>query len=725
MAATKNPDDGGVGNAILTILNDIVGWTPSKVHIAGIPQGWMKFAYKIAKAVAAETAEADQLSQQFYAVLGANGTVGGNLGGGTVGSGALKPGSYGGYTIDSAQCQIAIIVYNTAVQMGGSSRDAAVGIMTAMDESALGANPATNSGGGGSYGIFQQRPQDGWGTARQCSNPSYASRAFFERLLKISNRNSMTLWMEAQTVQRSATSDGSNYERFANFGTQVAGVLASNGGSGKGGSGKNKGNSSSSVSNTLSFQQLGSQWKGGHASGSQLLQTALNLVQSHPHIPYQLGNDSPPNTPAGQITALDCSSFVQWAIFQTAGGLDGCPRTSEDQSAWCQAKGKIISADQGMNIPGALMYIGSPGSASHTEISLGDGQHTVGAHHSGTYCGVVESKGYWTCAGIPPALDYSGTPGTGAGAGGGGDGFQLEPSNQQPWYNPHDPFDRLFGSAPWAPQFDTDSAVIAAAFTGPRALLPDSPLLPYIKNLVSSTLRAFSSAPNGDFISWFPDYYGLWGTAAIMRVEPVELQDFSVYWDDTNFVTHQYTAAPPAAGLNLASATMENVGPVIAVTTTGIATIDIPGIMYALFGLEPTKADAQKFIDYVYTRFGARPDYEQLPGVVGPQGEFFSALYLFMQNWAYQYNSDISLTFMPELWPGMLIQIAEFGFQAYITTVTHSFQFGPGGFFNTTVNIAAPARLSGRDGDSSGNLIGLPIAGGLVGQPSLPSKGGR
>jgi hypothetical protein len=167
------------------------------------------------------------------------------------------------------------------------------------------------------------------------------------------------------------------------------------------------------------------------------------------------------------------------------------------------------------------------------------------------------------------------------------------------------------------------------------------------------------------------------------------------------------------------------VGPVIALTTTGVATIDIPAIMYALFGLEPTKAQAQKFIDFVYKRFGARPDYEQLPGAVGPSGEFFSALYLFMQNWAYQYNSDIELTFMPELWPGMLLQIPTYGFQAYCTTVTHSFQYGPGGFFNTTVNIAAPARLPGRNGDSSGNLIGLPIAGGLAGQPALPGAGGK
>lgn len=715
MAAVKNPDDGGVSNAVLTILDNVVGWPPSKVHIAGIPQNWMKFAYKIAKAVAAETAQADQLSQQFYSVLGGNGMIGGLTGGNTVTSTALKPGTYGNVALNASQCGFAVLIYNVCVQMGGSANDAAIGIMTAMTESLLSNPPGGNAD---SIGLFQQRPSQGWGTPAQLANPNYAARAFFAALFKVTNRGQMTMWQAAQTVQRSAFADGSNYEPNAAMGTQVVSVLSNAGGA-------------QSLSTSPVQQQTGRQGLSGKASGSQLLQTATTLVTNFPTIPYQEGGDSPPGTPASQITFLDCSSFIQWCVFQTLGNLGptgGCPRTSQDQSAWCQAHGRIVTATQGMNIPGALMYVGQPGSAVHTEMSLGDGQHTVGAHHTGTYASINQSAGAWTVAGLAPGFDYSGTPGTAPGAGGISPntnvGFQLTPASTQPWYNPHDQFDRLFGQTPWVPSFDTDAAAVASAFTGPRALLPDTPLLPYVANLVNSTLRAYSSAPNGDFIAWFPDYYGLWGTAAIMQIEPVELQDFTVFWDDTYLVTHQFTAAPPALGVNLSTATMANVGPVIAVTTSGIASIDIPGIMYALFGLEPTKADAQKFISFVLSRFGARPDYQQLPGVVGPQGEFFSALYLFMQNWAYQYNADISLTFMPELWPGMLLRVPEFGFQAYVTTVTHAFQFGPGGYFTTTVNIAAPSRLPGRAGDSSGFLIGLPIAGGLGAQPTIPSRGG-
>lgn len=723
MAATKNPDDGGVSNAVLTILNNVVGWPASKVHIAGIPQQWTAWAYKIAKHVAADVAEADALAQQFYAVLGANGTIGGVLQGGMAASGALKAGSYGGYTIDSQQAGYAVMIYNTAVSLGGTTRDAMVGIMTAMTESSLQNLPG---GSADSLGLFQQRPSQGWGTIAQIMNPQYAARTFFQRLLALGNRNTLSPQMEAQSVQRSGTPDGSNYARYQNFATQIVNVLANGGSTG-------------SLSNVPSFQSLSSQWKAQKGTGYQLLQTAINLVTNNPSIPYQFGGDSPPN--ASTPTQLDCSSFVQWNIFHTLGTLGGCPRTSQDQSAWCRSSGRIVTAQEGLNIPGALMFHGPVGAAEHVEISCGTGHQTVGAHYTGTYCGVVQgSPSYWSYAGLPPGLDYAGTAGksaalsgvpgsTSAGTPGAATqtGVQLDPASSFPWYNPSDPFDKLFGSSPWVPQFDIQDAGISEALTGVRAMLNDQPLLPYLKNLLASTMRSFCSAPNGDMIAWFPDYYGIWGTAAVMQIEPIELMDFTVYWDDSYFVTHQYTVAPVSQNnvVSLSSGSVAALGPLQAVTTDGIATIDIPSIMYALFGLEPTKAQAQKFIDFIYKRFGARPDFQEMPGVVGPQGEFFSALFLFMQNWAYQYNADIPVTFMPELWPGMLAQIPAFGFQAYMTTVTHNFSFGHGGGFSTTINIAAPARLPGSGNNSGGQLIGLPVAGGLLGNPSLPSQGGK
>jgi hypothetical protein len=743
MASAANPDDGGTSAAVLAVLQNVVGWPASKVHIAGMPQGWATWAYSIAQAVKADTASADALAQQLYAALNAGGTVGGVTGGGvTVPSGALKAGTFAGQALTSAQTQTATLIYNTVIQMGGTPNDAIVAIMTAYQESRLGANTGSDPS---AVGLFQQNPAMGWGSASQVANPTYATQAFTKVLLGITTRSSMTDAQQAQAVQRSA--NGSLYAQWQTMATDIVNSLNSAG--------------TSSVANTPAAAATAAT-KTGKATGAQLLGTALSLVQSH-SVPYQEGGDSAYNSVIP--TLLDCSSFTQWVYYHTLGTLGSMPRTSQEQSTWATE----IPVAQALNTPGALLFYGTPGTSTHVEISVGTGSSSVGAHTTGTFAGVTGAGPYsnanpygYAFGGLAPGIDYSGTPGTspalsavpanGAAMAAGSpaaasaatsttpgaqlanEPLQVTPSSTEPWFNPNDKFDALFGSNPWIPSFDSDSMNIAEILTGPRAFMADSPLLPYLKNLFASCMRSYCSAPNGDVMAWFPDYYGIWGTAAVMQIESIELQDFTVYWDDSNLVTHQFAVAGPGQQIDLGSGQVSSISIssptgeqslpqdlLLAMTTMGIASIDTPAIMHALFGLDATTAAAKKFTDYVYARFGARPDLEQMPGLIGPQGEFFAALFLFMRSWAYQYNADVPMTFMPELWPGMLIQVPEFSFQAYCTTVTHSFQMGEGGFFNTTVNIAAPARITGSGNDSGGQLIGLPVAGGLVSGTATPN----
>jgi hypothetical protein len=745
MASAKNADDGGTAAAVQAVLQNVVGWPAANVHIAGMPQGWSTWAYKIAQEIKADAAGADALAQAFYAALGAGGIVGGVTGGGvTVPSGTLKAGTFAGQALTAAQTAVATTIYNVVMQMGGTANDAVVAIMTAYQESRLGANEGSSAS---AIGVFQQNPADGWGTAAQLANSTYAAQAFTKTLLKLTSRSTMTDAQQAQAVQRSAYADGSPYAQWQPMATAIVTKLSAAG--------------SSSAANIPS-SAANSATKTGKATGAQLLGTALNLVNSY-SVPYQEGNDSAYSVAVP--TLLDCSSFTQWVYYHATGSIGSMPRTSEAQSSWVT----VISAQTALNTPGALLFYGSPGSSSHVEVSCGTGNNSVGAHTTGTYASVTGAGVYsnanpygFAFGGLAPGIDYSGTtgataayksvPANGAALAAGSPasasasssvspssqlangGLQVTPASTQPWYNPADPFDALFGSSPWLPTFDSDSMNIAEILTGPRALMADSPLLPYIKNLFGSCMRSYCSAPNGDLIAWFPDYYGIWGTAAVMQIESIELQDFTVYWDDANLVTHQFVVAAPAQQIDLGSGQVSEISItsstgdqsipedlLFAMTTMGIASIDIPAIMYALFGLDPTTAAAKKFTDYVYKRFGARPDLEQLPGLVGPQGEFFAALFLFMRSWAYQYDADVPMTFMPELWPGMLLQVPDFSFQAYVTTVTHSFQMGEGGFFNTTANIAAPARIPGSGNDSGGQLIGLPIAGGLVSGTNLPN----
>lgn len=244
---------------------------------------------------------------------------------------------------------------------------------------------------------------------------------------------------------------------------------------------------------------------------------------------------------------------------------------------------------------------------------------------------------------------------------------------------------------------------------GPRAMMNDEPILPYIANLLAACMRSWCSAPNGDFIAWFPDYFGIWNSAAKMVVQPIELMDFTVDWVDQEIVTHQYVVGTPMATIDSDTASVtgspDSTGYNWILTTSGIATMDFPNIFNAIFG-EP--ASAQFITDYL-SRFGARPNMVTMPIITQGAPEFFMALYLFMQHWANQFQCNVPMTFMPELWPGMLLTLPTYGFQAYIQSVTHTFQFGPGGGFYTTAQVCAPARTTG---GSRTDVFGmLPLAG--------------
>lgn len=713
-SGTGQTSDGGMTNVVLSILKNVVGWPESKAHIAKIPDDWFKVAYKIAEAVNKTAAESDQLAQQFFQSLGGAGTVGTN--GGQSSSGSLT-GNYGEFN-GADQKTNAATIYNTGRSMGATDRDNIIALMTAMQESTL---HNLTHGDRDSIGLFQQRPSQGWGTVAQILDPVYASKRFFTALFNIGNRDQMTTSQAAQAVQRSAFPQA--YAKWEGVATQMVADLKKSGGI-----------------NPITSSGVPGANAIGTTSNKQIVQVAKDLVTTYPTIPYteKYGGTQVSIISMNPPPGLDCSSFQQAVVLRSLGGLYGFPRTSETQLPACRE----IPVDVALKTPGALLFKGSP--PFHVEMSIGDGKNAVGAHHTGTFASIeATSAAYWDHGGLIPRVDY-GKLGQGDGSTGGGlttgtpgssaansSSIYTDQYSNTPGYNPNDPFDRLFGDTAWgalAAQKSDPAYIISQSLTGVKSLLNDQPLLPYLKNLFSSGMRSFSSAPNGDLISWFPDYYGLWGTAATMTLQPIEIKDFSVDWDDSFFVTHQFTATTPQGGagqnvLDLSTGQVSSqasaaLDPLVVAQslsyTRGIASIDIPALMYALFKISPTTAQAANFAKFIYQRFGARPDFQSLPNLVGPSAQFFAAIYFFMRQWAYQYNADIPLTFMPELFPGMLVKIPAFSFQAYVNQVTHTFQMGDGGYFNTTINISAPAKLNDT-GAAANVLIGLPRAGGLLG----------
>lgn len=265
----------------------------------------------------------------------------------------------------------------------------------------------------------------------------------------------------------------------------------------------------------------------------------------------------------------------------------------------------------------------------------------------------------------------------------------------------------LFRGDEWYDTVDPHSQ--SDLLSGKRALMNDEPVIGVFKTLMGASMREFRSAPNGDFIAWFPDYFGQYGTAGKLIVEPLETSDFSVRWADKDLKTHQFvTTSLPVGGA------FPSVGAIEAwqrYSTHGIASVDFPDLMAALFDFDDRSvwSDSRALLQ----RFSARIAVEEAPFLVDQQAAFWYAVHKFQRNWAEQFKAAVPLSFLPELYPGMLVRFPWLGLQMYCDAVTHSFSLsdpggGPGLGFSTDATLIAPSRLEG--GVHPTITDGLPLA---------------
>ena len=101
---------------------------------------------------------------------------------------------------DAAQAANAKIIYATGVQKGLPLQAEIIALATAMQESDL---VNLSYGTGDSLGLFQQQPDEGWGTPAQVMDPVYAATAFYNALVKVPDWQSLPLTVAAQDVQHS------------------------------------------------------------------------------------------------------------------------------------------------------------------------------------------------------------------------------------------------------------------------------------------------------------------------------------------------------------------------------------------------------------------------------------------------------------------------------------------------------------------------------------------
>jgi hypothetical protein len=103
--------------------------------------------------------------------------------------------------VDLDQAHFASIIVGVSVRRGLAPRAASIALATAYQETGI---RNLDYGDRDSVGLFQQRPSQGWGTAKQLKDPYYATNAFYDAVLKIDGWEKADITEVAQRVQRSA-----------------------------------------------------------------------------------------------------------------------------------------------------------------------------------------------------------------------------------------------------------------------------------------------------------------------------------------------------------------------------------------------------------------------------------------------------------------------------------------------------------------------------------------
>ncbi|MER7932957.1 MULTISPECIES: NlpC/P60 family protein [unclassified Streptomyces] len=126
-----------------------------------------------------------------------------------------------GLALPAEQIPNAATIVATGLSLNVPAKGQIIALATAMQESRL---RNLNYGDRDSLGLFQQRPSQGWGSAEQIRDPTYASEQFYKHLLTVHGWQQMTVTQAAQAVQKSGLPDA--YAQWENLATALQAAIA-------------------------------------------------------------------------------------------------------------------------------------------------------------------------------------------------------------------------------------------------------------------------------------------------------------------------------------------------------------------------------------------------------------------------------------------------------------------------------------------------------------------
>ena len=270
----------------------------------------------------------------------------------------------------------------------------------------------------------------------------------------------------------------------------------------------------------------------------------------------------------------------------------------------------------------------------------------------------------------------------------------------------------------FANQFNSIQDVgLANMLQGERALANDVDLWTYVKKAVNSSLRACASDPDGNFIAWYPDYYGKYGTTPHIIIKDIELENLVITQSDSEFYSHVFCPGVTIGGSKMSMLITTGVVSIESDTAAAyssgaalyegedIVSDEVSPILSRIMNI-PEGEEWKYTPRELYRRYGARPaktnglpNYTSSQVIEDTEGAkegqtpehilpYLYALYEFMYHWANQYQATIEITFMPELFPGMRIKVESLDIEFYVQSVSHSMSYTSG--FTTKIKAICP-----------------------------------
>jgi hypothetical protein len=536
-----------------------------------------------------------------------------------------------------------------------------------------------------SMGLFQQRNQ-GWGSIAQRMNAYASAGMFLDALAKVSGWQNMDPATAIATVQRN-TAGAASYAPWVDAArTEVQGLRA---GQGKYVPQSIAGIGPSSVAGSSAAQAIV-----GVATG---ITGVPGISQNNPSpssLPVAVPGRPQPDA-AGAVNcarlmalgrpvawggsppvAFDSATLV-WYCYKSV-GVDVGRTTQQQRLGYKQKIASLADAR-----PGDVIQLYPDRSVMLVELG-----QVIEAGQQGTLVSIhpinftdSEISGIYRYAdyGGPGPAPFNPIAGPGAPVGTGQVGGSGAGSDGSP-----EPIARNLFSYIFTP--DNFSDTIANLFSGQKSFIDSQPLMQEVQAVAASGLRKFASAPNGDFVAYYPDYFGVDGKPIAMKIEKIEMKDVRINLTDDAMATHVYIKGDYVGYGQLSD-------PIAGwITSAGVATVENETLFQRLKQVVPGGAESLSG-NGILQRYGVRPLQLEFSSVHSKQLEFLMACHVFMQKWAEQYQTTATFTFMPEIMPGMRVQLADTGIAVYVSQVTHNFDWEQG--FTTTARIMAPSQVNG------------------------------